>query len=334
MHWKEFFCFNKSDRQVLFVLLGAIVIFLLVTYLMGDHNKDGDDLPASTLLREKREKNASRETQQPYYYVEGRKAELFPFDPNTADSTQLLRLGLQPWQVRNIYRYRAKGGVYRKPQDFARLYGLTVKQYRAMEPYIHISSDYQDASTLFAPSSGGERGRSYYDDGRADEGNEGKQSQNGSTATLRDGRTPNEYHRDTLRYPIKLKPGEQIALNTSDTTQLKKVPGIGSFYARKIVRYRERLGGYYDVSQLMEIEGFPENALAYFRISRNDIQRMNVNKLSAAQLRSHPYINYMMAKAILDYRRLKGPLQSMQDLRLLPDFTPENIRRIEPYIEF
>ena len=84
----------------------------------------------------------------------------------------------------------------------------------------------------------------------------------------------------------------------------------------------------------MEIEGFPENALAYFRISRNDIQRMNVNKLSAAQLRSHPYINYMMAKAILDYRRLKGPLQSMQDLRLLPDFTPENIRRIEPYIEF
>ena len=306
MHWKEFFCFNKSDRQVLFVLLGAIVIFLLATYLMGDHNEEGDDLPASTLLREKREKNASRETQQPYYYVEGRKAELFPFDPNTADSTQLLRLGLQPWQVRNIYRYRAKGGIYRKPQDFARLYGLTVKQYRAMEPYIHISSDYQDASTLFAPSSGGERGRGGYYDRRTYGGTDGNLSQSGSTAALRDGVSANEYHRDTLRYPIKLKPGEQIALNTSDTTQLKKVPGIGSFYARKIVRYRERLGGYYDVSQLMEIEGFPENALAYFRISRNDIQRMNVNKLSAAQLRSHPYINYMM----------------------------ENIRRIEPYIEF
>ena len=76
------------------------------------------------------------------YATEEAPVETFPFDPNTADSTQLLRLGLAPWQVRAIYHYRAKGGVFRRPSDFARLYGLTAKQYRELEPYIRISADY------------------------------------------------------------------------------------------------------------------------------------------------------------------------------------------------
>ena len=71
-----------------------------------------------------------------YYKVEGIVHELFPFDPNTADSTQLLKLGLQSWQVRSIYRFRAKGGIFREKTDFARLYGLTKKQYEVLAPYI------------------------------------------------------------------------------------------------------------------------------------------------------------------------------------------------------
>ena len=75
-----------------------------------------------------------------YYRVDAEQAERFLFDPNTADSTQLLRLGLKPWQVRNIYKYRAHGGIYRTPEDFARLYGLTVKQYRELEPFFRLSA--------------------------------------------------------------------------------------------------------------------------------------------------------------------------------------------------
>ena len=69
-----------------------------------------------------------------YYKVEGTVHELFPFDPNTADSTQLLKLGLQSWQVRSIYKFRAKGGIFREKTDFARLYGLTKKQYEVLAP--------------------------------------------------------------------------------------------------------------------------------------------------------------------------------------------------------
>ena len=231
--------------------------------------------------------------QQTYYYqTEGQTVERFAFDPNTADSTQLLRLGLRPWQVRNIYKYRARGGIYRKKEDFARLYGLTVKDYRRLEPYIRISSDYLPASTLVKEE---------------------------------------HYERDTLRYPVKIAEGEQVVLNTADTTVLRKVPGIGAYYAAQIVRYGQRLGGYVSIDQLDEIDGFPQDAKKYFVVQDAHPQQLNVNQLTLQQLRRHPYINFYRAKAIMDYRRLHGNLKSLQDLRLSKDFPPEVIERLTPY---
>ncbi len=225
--------------------------------------------------------------------------ERFPFDPNTADSTQLLRLGLQPWQVRNIYRYRSRGGVYRRKEDFARLYGLTVKQYRELAPYIRISKDYQPAAALFA----------------------GKQQHE-------------TFERDTVQYPVKIKDGEYIVLNTADTTQLKQVPGIGSFYAKEIVRHGQWLGGYVSIDQLDEIEGFPQDAKKYFVIDHPTPQKLNINRLTLQQLRRHPYINYYRAKTITDYRRLHGDITDLNDLRFSRDFPPDIIERLRPYVAY
>ena len=232
-----------------------------------------------------------------YYgsYASEQRKETFPFDPNTADSTQLLRLGLQPWQVHNIYKYRSRGGIYRKKEDFAKLYGLTVKDYRRLEPYIRISSDYLPASTLIKEE---------------------------------------RQERDTLRYPVKLEENEHVVLNTADTATLRKVPGIGSYYAKEIVRYGQRLGGYVSVDQLDEIADFPQDAKKYFVVEDAHPQQLNVNKLTLQQLRRHPYINFYQAKAIMDYRRLHGNLKSLQDLRLSKDFPPEVIERLNPYVSF
>ena len=222
-----------------------------------------------------------------------RHTEEFYFDPNTADSTQLLRLGLPTWMIRNIYRYRARGGVYRTKRDFAQTYGLTKKDYLRLEPFIRISDDYQSAAALF-PQEG----------------------------------------RDSLRHSVKLKEGEHIALNTADTTQLVMVPGIGSYYAKEIVRHGKWIGGYVSVDQLDEIEGFPQSAKKYFVISNPNPQRLAINKLSLQQLRNHPYINYYMAKAIVDYRRLHGDIKNLQDLRFLKGFSEDAILRLKPYIEY
>jgi DNA uptake protein ComE-like DNA-binding protein len=132
---------NRNDRRVLIAALVVGVIVLTGIFFLGGES-------SSNPSKRGEETKGKERRNIPYAVAPSQQPETFYFDPNTADSTQLLRLGLQPWQVRNIYKYRAKGGVYRKKEDFARLYGLTVKDYRRLEPYIRISSDYLPAATL------------------------------------------------------------------------------------------------------------------------------------------------------------------------------------------
>lgn len=297
---KNFFYLQRTDRRALCAALAVMAAAAGIIIYTGKSNDStvtaGADSTKIKLTDDRRQYNTGRQTA--YYDAGERTAELFTFDPNTADSTQLLRLGLAPWQVRNIYKYRANGGIYRRPSDFARLYGLTKKQYEQLLPYIRISDDYRPAAETY-----------------------GKTQQP-------------TYARDTLRYPLKIKPGEHIALNSADTALLKRVPGIGSGFAGAIVRYRERLGGFYKVGQLLEIDNFPESALPYFTADASRCRRLNINKLTLNQLRRHPYISFYQAKTIVDHRRLHGPIKSLDELRLYKDFTPEVIEKLRNYVEF
>jgi len=290
---RRFFYIHRSDRRVIITLLCIVVVVLTAIVLTGG-DETATDSPATDKKR-----HAQRRHYDNRPIDEGgptRQVKLFPFDPNTADSTQLLQLGLQRWQVRNIYRYRRAGGIYRRPQDFARLYGLTAGQYRQLEPYIRISADYQPASRLVEPEK--------------------------------------PYVRDTLRYPVKIEQGQHVVLNTADTAQLRRVPGIGTYFANEIVNHGRFLGGYVSVDQLDEIPDFPQEAKQYFVISSPNPRRLNVNRLSLNELKRHPYINYYQAKAIVDYRRLHGRIENLRQLSLSKDFPPDAIRRLEPYIEY
>lgn len=136
------------------------------------------------------------------------------------------------------------------------------------------------------------------------------------------------------RYPVKIHEGGHVILNTADTTALKTIPGIGPYFARKIVQYGERLGGYVCVDQLDEIEDFPLDAKDYLVIENPSPRKLNINQLSLNELKRHPYINYYRAKAITDYRRLHGPIRSLDDLRLSKDFPQDIIDRLKPYVAY
>ena len=290
----------RNDSIIILVCLIAIAAFL-IGKKVGSKEDYTEVVPEDTVAFQSnwgRDERHSASRAHIYYNVEEKKAERFAFDPNTADSTQLLRLGLRPFIVRNIYKYRAKGGRFRKPEDFARMYGLGKEEYKSLEPYIKISSDYQPASSLIS------------------------ETEKSSTP------------KDSLRYPVKLSVGEHIALNTADTTMLKRVPGIGSGYARAIVNYRNRLGGYVDVNQLLDIKGIPPEALQYIVLGNSDVKKLDVNHLSLNQLKQHPYLNFYQARALVESRRLHGPLRSAADLRLISDFTEADIKRLIPYLQF
>lgn len=332
---KDFFYLQKNDRQAILVLLGIIIVAFSLVLIIGNSDSNGEEpvynskssftdngKPSS---RNKNATTASATEKHPSYYkVDGIPHQLFRFDPNTADSTQLLKLGLQAWQVRSIYRYRAKGGIFREPSDFARVYGLTKRQYEVLAPYIIIGEDYQPAADYYGHNYS--RNRYSHNSNSSRNNVSSYEETSGSNNVSQEGKV--------YSYPHKLKPGEHITVNTADTTELMRIPGIGSYFAKAIVRQREQLGGFHSINQLKEIEGFPESALAFIKVNPEQIKKLNINQLSLNQLRRHPYINFYQAKAICDYRRLKGPLKSLDELKLLKDFPPDEIKRLQPYIIF
>ena len=302
MFLKEFFYMNRADRRTFICLcslaLVAIIFFGAVSLTDDTSNKIEERKETATV------KDESHENADGQGY----------FDPNTADSTQLLQLGLRPWQVRNIYKYRARGGVYQCKEDFAYVYGLTVKDYKRLEPYIRIGADYLPASSLAEVRN---RKRGYERSSRY-------ASDNGENA-------PNG---ERKAYTPKIRIGEHIEINSADTTELMKIPGIGIYYSRQIVRYRNQLGGFVSKEQLLEIEDFPEEAVKYISIDESNIRRLRINQLTLSQLKRHPYLNYYQARAISDYRRLRGNIRSISELKLMKEFSSHDIERISPYIEY
>ena len=221
----------------------------------------------------------------------------FPFDPNRADSLTLRRLGLPGWMARNIVRYRERGGRFRHPDDFRKIYGLTDEQYAALEPYIRIAP--QDTARPAPP-------RLY-------------------TA---------QTERDTMARPYKYPAGTVIELNRADTTELKKIPGIGSGIARLITGYRQRLGGFYTLEQLREIDLDPEPLRPWLRIDSTAIRRLNLNRVGIDRLRRHPYFNFYQAKAIVERRKKHGPLRSLKVFALYEEFTEADFERMRHYVCF
>ena len=139
----------------------------------------------------------------------------------------------------------------------------------------------------------------------------------------------------------KLKDSEYIFLNETDTAQWKKVPGIGSAYAARIVKYNKLLGGFTSITQLREVYGIDDelfdNISLYVMEEDNIInkcKKLEVNKLEFKEIVAHPYIDYEQTKAIVNLRRRIGNITSIDELAMLDEFTPEDIKRISHYLQF
>ena len=218
------------------------------------------------------------------------------FDPNTADSSTLVHLGFKPWQAKNMVKYRAAGGRYRKPEDLKKLYGMTDSMFQALTPYIYIAREEVDSVAV---------------------------------DSLRKDSLPRweEENKDTI-----------LNLRTADTVELKMIHGIGSYRARQIVRYREQLGGFVSVEQVLEAKGMEnvdaDSLLAHFWIDSVKIEAMNVNSVGVQRLSRHPYLRFEQAQAIYELRRKKIRLDSIQQLQQIECIPAETLEKIAPYLNF
>ena len=141
---------------------------------------------------------------------------------------------------------------------------------------------------------------------------------------------PKKEYVKAFKYPE----GTLVDVNVADTTELKKIPGIGSGIAKAIVNYRNRLGGFYALEQLSEVKFVTPELLDWFTLENDSVQKMEINKASLDQLRAHPYLNYYQAKVIIEHRKKKGPIKSLSQLALYEEFTEKDLNRLSAYISF
>ena len=298
--WKDFFYFSKSERRAILFLLTLLFIFMCIWVLFPvkeeslEQDQEGIE-EIKNFLAGVHEMEEKESLQYSYDKPKRIEVVLAAFDPNSADSIEFLQCGLPPFIAHTILQYRRAGGKFRTADDFSRVYGLSSEKFNILKPYIQISEAFRrKQDTLHFIK---------------------------------------KEEKDTLAV-YKYPEGTLVDLNEADTTELKKILGIGSGIARMIVAYRKRLGGFYDTVQLKEVNYVDEDMLKWFKLGNTPIHRINANKAGLDKLRSHPYMNFYQAKVIIEYRRKKGKLKSLSQLSLYEEFTEKDLERLSHYLAF
>jgi DNA uptake protein ComE-like DNA-binding protein len=210
-----------------------------------------------------------------------------------------------------------------------RVYGLDPDLYSRLQPYIRIDSPY------ICPEGSGKPWRNQESAAFTDpwtipkSGNPGKLPKSGN---------PGRMHRDSFEAGGKVQPyADRFELNGADSVQLVSVYGIGPVFARRIIRYRELLGGFYRKEQLLEV--YALGRLQYDELCRRifidstRIRKLHLDSLQAWDLSRHPYLDPYQAAALVSYRKARGGFNNPGEIhanRLLPDSVFE---KILPYLE-
>lgn len=301
---------SRSRRFGIFVLMLALLIFqvTIFVYEKSFQNEDSVVVGSSQPLVE----------DVP-----------FVFNPNTITLDSLCMLGLSPRQAQTIINYRNKGGCFRRPEDFSRMYVVSEELFLRLRPFIVIPSE----------RLGTKQGL-----------NVPKLEKTGSLGTKQGVNVPKFGKTDGLgtkhgvNVPKLEKSGQEgaklmmVELNEADSSTLVTLYGIGPFYAKRIIQYRERLGGFHSPEQLMEIPGI--DSTRYGGVAKRvtadplKIRRFRLDSAGKYFLINHPYIGAYAARGIILMREKMGKefctLENLVKERVVSN---ENAERLWPYIE-
>ena len=222
------------------------------------------------------------------------KEEFFEFNPNTVTIEEFMRLGLSERQAATIINYRSRGGVFREREDFLKMYVVSEELYNRVKDYIVIPAANNRSSENKFPE------------------NELSENEFFENELLEDELSFSRNRAVSDRSLLPL-----LELNRADSIDLLDLPGIGPYYASRIFRYRNRIGGFVSKEQLKEISGIDDERYSMLEsrvyVDTSMIYRADLNTIAAEHLSSNPYIGSYLARAILRFKEQEGDI----DLRVL-----------------
>lgn len=244
----------------------------------------------------------------------------FPFNPNTITEDSLQMLGFSQRQAASIIKYRTKGGKFRVKRDFAKMYVVDSVKYAALEPFI-----------LLPDRLPGKRNVTHKPKNVTNGEENARIVTEAADSVTKAHQAPAPQPAPVSKYGTRLPKEKYVCnLNTADSAALVQLYGIGGYYARKILQYRERLGGsFVDTRQLLEIEGFTQERFEKIKgnvvVLEEDVKGFSLLKASREELERHPYIGPYAARGVETYLRLKGKGNFTSDMQLLEALVKERV---------
>ena len=274
---------------VLAVMIAAIRLFV---YFLPEVGKTEDGIVSDSI--------SSYFPANPRFRRDTVVLRLQPFDPNKADSLTLRQLGLRPWQVRNLLKYRAANGRFRKKEDFRKLYGLTDSAYAVLEPFIAIVPVRRD--TFFRDTIADSL-RVHYVSRKRDTIIE---LNSADTATL-------QFIRGIGPYTAT-----RIVLYRKQ---------LGGYVSAEQLR---------EIDRMPHTDW--DSIIPHFVVCQDSVRRIKLNNASLERLNAHPYLSFTQAKTLYTLRRRYITISSMDKLKqLLPEdsvLRTSDLERIAPYLDF
>jgi len=221
------------------------------------------------------------------------KGQLFDFDPNTLSTGGWKKLGIREKTISTIQNYLKKGGHFSEAEDLKKIYGVRPDDYLRLKPYIRITS----------------------------------------TKTESPANKQSEFKKETFATKPRLV---VVDINTADTAAFIALPGIGSKLALRIVNFRDKLGGFYSVDQIAETYGLPDYAFLkikpFLKFETSIVKKFNINTATREEMKSHPYLKWNLANAIVEYRNQHGAFSSLEDLKKISLITTDIFDKVKFYL--
>ncbi|HOE38432.1 MAG TPA: helix-hairpin-helix domain-containing protein [Bacteroidales bacterium] len=364
---KEYFNFSKRETNgILFLAIIMVIIIGLRIYFNNYAKPKKLDFT---------EYETEIDEFLAYSLPDLENGERYDFDPNIVSREELLFMGLSRKTVDGIISYQERSYKFWKPEDLKKVYGITDEEYEAIKDYVKIESsrsyNYKNSYKSYSKNYYKKFDKSSeimlfnFDPNTASYsdlknlGFSNNQANNIINYRNKGGKfyTANDllklYSIDSVCFNrvkdyikitdnvkedlVKSENREvKVYINSADALEFQKLRGIGEVFSKRIVNYREKLGGFVSKEQIKEVYGISnelyENIEANLILDESEIKKININKADYAELISHPYIDKEITLVILNYREFKGEITSFDELLSQKALTKKSLEKIQPYV--
>ncbi len=235
-----------------------------------------------------------------------KKSDIFFFDPNNISRDSIIMLGFSSKVAHNWTKYLDKGGHFYSKKDLLKIYGINKTLFTKIKKYIITQNKKNEIAKVTVNK-----------------------------------KTKTSFNKDSsfIKSPYK-RPGDniKIEINTCKAKDLIVLRGIGQVLSKRIIKFRDKLGGFVSVNQLKEVYGLPpetfESIKGNIYINTSKIKRLKINIEDKSNLKNFPYISYRLAAQIIKYRKQHGYFRNKSDLLKIKTLDSLKLRKIEPYLDY